>query len=130
MTKIQELKKKMADLKEEMTKEAKAVFKDAAAELFDKYPAMESFGYDQYTIYFNDGDELYFTAYTDADCIRINGIRGDDEEDGKLPRAAYDKVSELLGEIGEDCLLAMFGDHCHVTAKKDGVTVDSYTDHD
>lgn len=68
---MRELNKEMDKLRNEMTKESKKAFKTGVKELFDQYPDLNSFGWAQYTPYFNDGEECIFSAYTES--VFING---------------------------------------------------------
>ena len=74
--KIQALKDEMRKKREELNEVCREEFKKAARELFDKFPSLTSFGLKAYTIYYADGDECTFSAYTeDPD---INGIDGNE----------------------------------------------------
>lgn len=60
----------------------KSKFGETAKVLFDAYPRLKSFGWTQYTPYFNDGDECTFSAHTsDAD---INEFNEYDSDEGDL----------------------------------------------
>ncbi len=74
--KFQAAKERMRAAKAEAAKIAQDAFKDGAAELFAAHPKLDSFGWQQYTPYFNDGDECVFSARTDYP--NINGEDSDD----------------------------------------------------
>lgn len=134
---------------EDLRKEFPTMFK----ELFDKSEKIESFGWRQYTPFFNDGDTCEFGVHaSDPD---INGediynndwfdwriryyLRGDEKyanlltENPKLDVEAYKVVAEFISvieSIPEDFLKDLFGDHAQITIHKDGkIDVDEY-DHD
>jgi hypothetical protein len=123
MTKLEELKQKHATLREEILNESKAFFKEASAGLFDKYPQMESFSWTQYTPYFNDGEECVFRVNNYPD------INGKDKYDNEVEplKAAYEDVEKFIEGFDEPTMKEMFGDHCEITAKRDGVTVEEYS---
>src|SRR5271154_4929831 len=52
--KYQELRKKIAEAKKVMEETAKGLFVEMTTELFTANPALESFGWRQYTPYWND----------------------------------------------------------------------------
>lgn len=68
------LKAQMNELKKQYRDASKEAFYDAAKELFEENPAMESFSWHQYTPYFNDGDSCEFGVYADDEGIQINGV--------------------------------------------------------
>jgi hypothetical protein len=111
---------------------AKEVMQDEikrqAAELFEKFPDLESFAWTQYTDYFNDGDTCRFHVHSDMYYLDINGERGEG--------AAYDDpraeaIGELLDSMDADDMEAAFGDHVKVTIRRSGETeIEEYTEHD
>lgn len=138
-------------LKEEGEDALKEVFK----ELFDKHPRLESVTWVQYTPYFNDGDPCYFSVHDfDASISEPEETEELDEDEDEEDEDLYDDdytygerlsaiaesddpelqklaeaVSELNGEIPEDVLENVFGDHCKVTATRDGFDITEY-EHD
>lgn len=58
--KVQELNRKIKQLKEETTEAAKQLFSEGAAAMFEQAPEIESVFWTQYTPYFNDGYTCYF----------------------------------------------------------------------
>jgi len=46
----------ISNLKKDALTLSKEVFNDWCKEIFEKHPKVESFGWNQYTPYFNDGD--------------------------------------------------------------------------
>ena len=73
---LKEKQKEISDLKKQMIVESNSIFTDLTKEFFDENPELESFGWNQYTPYFNDGDTCEFSANTDY--IYINGEHVDD----------------------------------------------------
>jgi len=145
------------DLKNDVFDLSKDVFDDWCKTVFDKYPKVESFGWNQYTPYFMDGETCVFSANTDY--ISINGDYVDDSEwmgktvvtnwgtynretkvyDGKveIPNEKHDSelesasedIREFLQTFDDDFYIRKFGDHSEITVTKEGVEVDDY-DHD
>ena len=134
---------------EDLRKEFPTMFK----ELFDKSEKIESFGWRQYTPYFNDGDTCEFSVHCDDPYV--NGeyidecdwydwrigyyLKGDQKYDNLLTEnpeldiESYKVVEEfisVINSIPEDFLKDLFGDHAQITIYKDGrVEVDEY-EHD
>lgn len=156
--------KEIAELKEEIeVARAKAVervkekFQEVSKSFFDGEERLESFGWTQYTDYFNDGDECNFSARIDRECLLINGTymySSDVEKDGlclankairtfgwgkterdnpqyeeKVEKMVED-IAEFLSGIGDDLLESAFGDHCKVTVYRDKIELEQYTEHD
>lgn len=63
--KYQEARTKMAAARRQIEKTAKSVFKEMSAEFFENNPAIRSFGWNQYTPYWNDGNTCTFNANTE-----------------------------------------------------------------
>jgi len=143
MTKFEELKAKRTELYKQIAEESKIVFAQESKQLFERHPKLESFSWNQYTPYFNDGDTCEFSANTDYP--KING-----NEDCSLwgtefftwrpekpanpdynPEMAviYKDVRAFLKQFDDDMLEELFGDHKTITVTKDKVEVESY-DHD
>lgn len=146
---LKQMNAELEALKKVHLEKSKAMFTEVAKMVFDKHPALESFGWNQYTPYFNDGDECTFSANIDYPCI--NGQNEDDsdvlmktiykqDETGKYVKVvnenynpelglACDDVKEFLGNIDDAVLRDMFGDHVSVTVSRTGTEVEEY-DHD
>lgn len=144
-------------LKDEIFNLSKDVFEDGCKNIFEKYPKVESFSWNQYTPYFNDGDTCTFSANTDY--LNVNDEYVDDCEwmgatkvtnwgtynretkvyDGRVevPNEKYDKeledatdeIRNFLQMFDDDFYIRKFGDHSEITVTKEGVEVDDY-DHD
>jgi len=141
---FEELKKMNAEieaLKKQHLERSKGMFSEVANKLFEKHTVLESFGWRQYTPYFNDGDECTFSAHTSEP--NMNGMDSYDDElyckvnsqnwkgekyeqfDPALG-AAYDDVKEFLANVDDSVLRDLFGDHVQITVTKDGTEVDDY----
>jgi hypothetical protein len=158
--KLKELKEKqskISDIKKEVVDLSSSIFEDFYKYIFEKYPKLESFGWSQYTPYFNDGDTCIFSVNTDY--ISINDECVDDADwsskvniiswgtwnrelrvyEGKVeePNPKYDnelssassEISNFLGGFDNDFYLAKFGDHAEITVTKNGVDISDY-EHD
>lgn len=130
-SKVKELKAQMDDLREKANEETKKLFLEGAKELFNKHSSINSISWRQYTMYFNDGDEVCFSSH--AEWCDIN----DDEEGYSFKKEhpnAWEDVRKFLGLFDDDDYENLFGDHAKVTlSMKDGkleAEVEEYTDHD
>jgi hypothetical protein len=154
---LKEKQKEIAKLKAEAQQMASDAFDSFCKEIFEKHPKVESFGWSQYTPYFNDGDTCTFSA--NVDYISINGEYVDDSKwvnettvvdwgtwnrdlriyegrvevpnldyDSELSKGA-DEITEFLRNFDNDFYITRFGDHAEITVSKDGVDVDEY-EHD
>ena len=70
-SKINQLNKQISKLEAQVSKESTKLATKGFKELFKKHKSLQSFSWNQYTPYFNDGEECVFGAYTDY--ISING---------------------------------------------------------
>lgn len=154
---LKEKQKEIAKLKAEAQQMASDAFDSFCKEIFEKHPKIESFGWSQFTPYFNDGDTCTFSVNTDY--ISINGEYVDDSKwvnettvvdwgtwnrelriyEGRVevPNLDYDaelakgsdEITEFLRNFDNDFYITRFGDHAEITVTKDGVDVDEY-EHD
>lgn len=142
-------KSKLEEAKKEAAEAARSAFADGAKSLLERHPVLNSFGWTQYTPYFNDGDECVFSANTDYPHIRFAAVGCDDDDDdddcewsdfkarrklvygGQLTEeeSAGLAVIEFLRHFDDEAMEAMFGDHVKVTVTRDGTEVDEY-EHD
>ena len=120
--KLQKLKNAQAEIFKGMQTESKKVFKEAFEEIFEKYPAIETVSWTQYTPHFNDGDTCEFSVNTDVD---ING-EGEWDSDQTFPKKMYNELSAILQIIPEEVLYAIYGDHKKITVDRKGITVEEY----
>jgi len=116
--------KQLRKMQEQFRKDGRALFKEVCASLFEANPKLESFGWQQYTPYFNDGDPCVFSVY--ADYPAINGYDYNHDK-GELTGVTEEEAEELrklvgsfLNEVPNDIMESMFGDHVSVTVHRDG----------
>jgi hypothetical protein len=158
--KLKTLREKNSELfkiKSEIIDISSDIFEDFYKHIFDKYPTLESFGWSQYTPYFNDGDTCIFSANTDY--LNINGeyvdesnwsqktkvidwgnwnkdtrkyegrVEEDNDDYDPILSEASNEIVDFLGQFDNDFYLSKFGDHAEITVTKDGVDISDY-DHD
>ena len=75
---LKEKQEEIKKMKKEMVEASNKIFTELTKSIFEEYPKVESFGWNQYTPYFNDGDTCTFSVNTDW--IYINGIPVDDSD--------------------------------------------------
>jgi hypothetical protein len=157
LKKYNDMKKKMSDMRTELTGACKDIFKDASQELFEAHPNLVAFGWTQYTPYFNDGDVCEFGVRSDSPFIvfttseskdldydnEFSTYRYESRWDSTLKKSTpVDLTPELEAELktgkavvaflqmfDDDQFKMMFDDHAQVNVTKDGVEVEHY-DHD
>jgi hypothetical protein len=98
---LEERKATLAEMRQLYLATARNYFTEGTKELFEKYPTMESFGWRQYTPYFNDGDECKFRVNIDNDDVYVNGISFYDD-DGDLSEELEEEkhaLQELLDNV-------------------------------
>lgn len=135
VTQFQELKRKMNEAKKAMQQTAKDAFKEMSAEVFESTPELVSFGWRQYTPYFNDGDVCTFRCHSDYPEVTV-------KKEGKLLtydsnygegdeglESYVDKVKGFLHNFDDEDFEQMFGDHVTVNISRDGVEIFEY-EHD
>jgi hypothetical protein len=129
--KIKEIRDQINSLKEEMKNAVKLAFEEGSKLIFEKYPNVKSFGWNQYTPYFMDGDECHFGVNYDPESIEINVKMWDDTDEDKWDENAADDISKFIGTFSdrEESLKHLFGDHVSVKVTRKGVYVEDY-DHD
>ena len=154
---LREKQEEIKKLKKEKLEASNKIFTDLTKTIFEDHPKVESFGWNQFTPYFNDGDTCYFSVNTDY--IQINGESVDEsdwinetkitnygtwnrekrEYEGRteVPNLDYDpelskasdEIREFLRNFDNDFFLSQFGDHAEITITAEGVSVDEY-EHD
>lgn len=128
----------------------KDLFSQTAKNVFEKNPNLKSFGWTQYTPYFNDGDVCEFNVHYEYDMfINNDNLYVYDPDHWLDPNYNYapnfkdygfDTMQELVSVVKDvhnvldlfsrDDLEIMFGDHAQITVYNDGqISVDNY-DHD
>ena len=154
---LREKQEEIKKMKKEMLEASNKIFTELTKTIFEDHPKVKSFGWSQYTPYFNDGDPCTFS--TNTDYIYINGDCVDDSEwinetiitnygtwnrekkvyegrtevpnlnyDSELAKA-NDEIKEFLRNFDNDFFMSQFGDHAEITVTAEGVSVDEY-EHD
>jgi hypothetical protein len=142
-TEFQAIKATIANARKEMETVAKKAFAELSTSVFEKFPTLQSFGWVQYTPYFNDGEECVFRTQTDYPTMtfltegeeeEFNTNYGNEPNDPKTPAGVREKVeaaiTEFFGAFDDDDLKTMFGDHITVTVSRDGTTSTDEYEHD
>jgi hypothetical protein len=157
LEKLKERQSQISDIKKEVLDLSSGIFEDFYKYIFEKYPTLESFGWTQYTPYFNDGDTCIFSVNTDY--ISVNDEYVDESKwssevnvlnwgnwnrelkvyEGRVdePNPNYDpvltaasnEITNFLGNFDNEFYLSKFGDHAEITVTKNGVDISDY-DHD
>jgi hypothetical protein len=141
LERYKEAKKKMVEMQKEAQQVVQQAFKEATVELFDEHPELKSFGWNQYTPYFNDGDVCVFDTNFDWE-VWINGLSSDEDinDDRRWDSGTSDWVpcephelrplvkiiQEFLKTFSNDDYKDMFGDHVSVTVTRDSVETEHY----
>jgi hypothetical protein len=124
--KLETLKAQLRELKLQFMTESQRLFSEAATELFDKYPTIESFSWTQYTPYFNDGDECTFRVNEyEPDITLVDGtelVGYDLPDDATDVHAASSEIEDFVGSIDTDVMRDAYGDHARVRVHRDGTT--------
>ncbi len=130
MSKLDQLNKGYALLREEFVAKSQEVFKEVVKELFDKYPKLEKFKWTQYTPYFNDGDECTFGVSCDQPALTYEGQEYESYEypdDKPEVEQAGEEISALVYKVEEEVLKDLFGDHVEVSATRKGFETEEYS---
>ncbi len=154
---LKEKQSQISNLKNDVIDLSSGIFEDFYKYIFEKYPTLESFGWTQYTPYFNDGDSTIFSVNTDYISIndeyvdeakwisevnvinwgnydRVNKtyvgrVEEPNPDYDPVLAAASNEIVDFLGRFDNDFYLSKFGDHAEITVTKDGVDISDY-DHD
>jgi hypothetical protein len=149
---LKQMNAELEALKKAHLEKSKLLFTEVSQKVFEAHPKLTSFGWRQYTPYFNDGEECTFSAHTDYP--EINDIDGDevnfkdefitdygsDKVNGAYPKIknesfdpdlnlALKMVKEFLDNIKDEVLRDLFGDHVRVKVTAGGTEVEEY-EHD
>lgn len=159
LAEIAKQKEEIKNYKKELSKKIQANFHGLAKELFSLYPELKSFGWRQYTPYFNDGEACEFSSNHEYPII--NGVDtdyGDDDveegaidivknskktysdsstgwKDVKNPdynsyyKEIIDTLKEFLKQFDDDDMYDLFGDHVTVKVTAKKCSTDEY-EHD
>lgn len=127
-----DLKELKSAYDKKLKEEGEAAVKEAFKEVFDKHESIESIYWRQYTPYFNDGDACTFSVH--GFCVSFKNDESDtddyDNETYLLKRsknpekkAVEEAVHTLQRELPDDVMESVFGDHCKVTASREGFKI-------
>jgi hypothetical protein len=141
-TEIEMLKERITTLQKEFKVQAAKLFAAEAKNVFAAYPTMQSFGWNQYTPYFNDGEQCVFRVNvdygifidmdgeistdddTDVWGIRSNMKRGVDWRGNPYTPSERDHaallISDFIRQFDADMMKSLFGDHVSVRVNADG----------
>lgn len=132
---FESMKNKIKEFSEKMKTEGKQFFLDQSKELFENNKNLDSFGWNQYTPYYNDGESCTFSANTDYPFVNIVGEENQDEDswykdDDNSPQAiTWRNVKSFLNQFSDTDLEMMFGDHVSIRVTEKEVLVEEY-EHD
>lgn len=77
---IKEAKRAAEKAREKANSLGQELFREAVVEIFDKFPSLEQFSWDEYTPHWNDGDECVFSCYFGSLAINDEKEKGNVEE--------------------------------------------------
>ena len=143
---IQEKLNALEEQRKAVLAEIQSEFPVMLKELFKKSEKITSIGWNQYTPYFNDGDECIFSANFDYLIINKTSEEDVDPEDNfweeKIWTSGYTanpnyiksegdliiEFKQLLNSIPEEFFKELFGDHVTVIVESDGnITTEDYS---
>ncbi len=154
MERLSELRAQVEKARNEMKEAAQNVVKDGTKEIFNTYgDIIHSFGWRQYTPYFNDGDscefsmhELFVIAHADLDEYEDHGDWVYEGSPSFMSYSYGSEVSRITGDQADDRYIEakqacesiysalatgdlakdVFGDHVKVIFTPEGVDVEDY----
>ncbi len=124
-TKLDELKKKHKDLQKEIKTTSEEFFKEETKNLFETFPDLKSFSWNQYTPFFADGDPCHFSANTDYFTVNEDS-EAEYSEDPKMQKM-YKAIKKFLQQFDDEMFETMFGDHCEITVTSDNIQIEEYS---
>lgn len=154
---ITQMKADIAKTKAELSAKIQANFHGVAKELFATYPELKSFGWTQYTPYFNDGEPCTFRSQHDYPTINGNDENSgeNEQEEGVIdivtngsktlsnsstnwkdvPNLNYNPyyeeivttVKNFLNLFDDEDMLELFDDHVVVIITADGIKTEEYS---
>lgn len=151
--KIEKLKTSFQEAKNKLIEDGKVLFHEALSDVFEKHPKLNSFGWKQYTPYWNDGEPCTFGL---GQVEEINGYEDnsydsspnqDEGGEGYNPwnnisiswkkivgnPEADSMVKDLNGFIDQfplEVMEALFGDHSSVKIYRNGKVERQNYDHE
>lgn len=137
--KLNELKNRIAALKEEMSQSGQEAMLETFREFFAENPLIAAIKWQQYTPYFNDGDVCVFRV-RDFYFKPVEGLKVPEkvyvDRDGFLNSdSSFSGDFKTMGEavwnlyvevVDKDLFLPVFGDHVEVVATPEGIDVHEY----
>lgn len=111
----EELRKQRQELAKKSEELFKADLLKSAKLIFDKYSELKSFGWQQSTPSWNDGDPCYFHTYIDGESIFVNGSYNYSCEDWESK--AQDEISTMLCRYSSDDMESL-GDGYQITINR------------
>lgn len=135
MDTIDKIIKMKADYEAEIRKCGQEVLSPLFQTFFADNPDVKVIGWTQYTPYFNDGDECIFSVHGVSFSKKEDPegrVDYDDSEDWHYtPYEPKDHPWRLFankfGQIPNDIMKAVFGDHVEVKATRSGFEIDEYS---
>jgi len=147
--KLEKLIENYTEAKKQFTVAAQESFKEYLKEFFDANPEIKVIKWQQYTPYFDDGDECVFSVHdvtfsnSDADNVSAWGELNEEREGefafqgtwgmldaGRAKKDVYDNMNgTICSSEMQDIMRAMFGDHVEVTCTREGINVEEF-EHD
>ena len=91
---LKSLREKREAIAKEITEKATVLFKEASSTLFVEFPNLVSFGWTQYTPYFNDGDTCTFGSNHTNPWIKFTSFENEENEEDDEDLDYDDEFSE------------------------------------
>lgn len=127
---VEKLLNKYEKLRNKFENKSRLLFSRELDTLFNEFPNLKKFSFDQYTPYFADGDECIFGV--NCDYPSINGIDYWDDEDEF--EAIYEKeiqgIRDFIRQFPDSFYLDIFGDHKTIEIHRDGRIEISHCEHE
>lgn len=99
--KLEALLKMKADYQDAVEKQGKGIVKELVKDLFTKCPEVEAIRWNQYTPYFNDGDECVFNVH-DPEFLLTSTFQSLQSQDSKLPEITEGEDEDFDAEMDEE----------------------------
>jgi len=145
---LREKNMQIKNLEKEAVEMSKSIFSEFCREIFENFESLQSFSWNQYTPYFNDGESCIFSANTDYikvngeyiyDCEwfleeYVTGFSSSTKEKTVVANPSYDRnlsdaamrIQDLLGGLPDSFYEEEFGDHTEITVSREGIEVEDY----
>jgi len=116
-------------LENELREAGKKFLNDNLKSFFKKHPTLTSYGWNQYTPHWNDGDICEFSASVDADSLQINGRDAYDKKRTPETAVIAKDIAYFLERVPDSSFQDVYGDGVEITVTPNNVTIDEY-EHD